>query len=370
VSILDRYLVREILLPFLAGLVFLTQVLLATQILTQADVLFGSGVSAWDILIVVVSLIPRLLDRVFPVALLLGAVLGLGRWADDRELMALSAAGISPLRLVRVPIVLGLAVTALALWVGLDLTPRGLRSARLEVNEIIKKNVTHDVRAGVFYEEIPDWTVYAGEVSEGRWKHVLISDRSDPSAPLLVLARSGRLEPLETGEAMRLVLEDGELHREPRGTDEYVLGRFRSATFTMGVGGTISERNRLIGSPYEAGPRRILELIRENATSNPANALRWECFLYRRIAEPLGILMFALLAVPLGTIRRGGRAFGYLSTLLTVIVYYALGRYGEGLSRREVLPPWLGPNLPNLAVLVVAIALVWLTIRRGAGAVR
>src|SRR4030067_1170975 len=42
---LDRYLAREILLPFAAGLLFLTQVLIATQILAQADVLLGSGVS-------------------------------------------------------------------------------------------------------------------------------------------------------------------------------------------------------------------------------------------------------------------------------------------------------------------------------------
>ena len=42
-SLLDRYLAREILLPFLAGLVFLTQVLLASQLLAQADVLLGSG---------------------------------------------------------------------------------------------------------------------------------------------------------------------------------------------------------------------------------------------------------------------------------------------------------------------------------------
>ena len=43
VGLLDRYLAREILLPMAAGLLFLTQLLLATQILAQAAILFGAG---------------------------------------------------------------------------------------------------------------------------------------------------------------------------------------------------------------------------------------------------------------------------------------------------------------------------------------
>ena len=50
-----------------------------------------------------------------PLAFLLGAVLGVGRLAEDREVVALSAAGITPVRLVRVPILLGGLVAAAAL---------------------------------------------------------------------------------------------------------------------------------------------------------------------------------------------------------------------------------------------------------------
>ena len=75
-SALDRYLTREILPPFAAGLVFLTQVLVATQLLGQADVLLGAGVSGLDLAVVVVALVPHFLGYVLPVAFLLGAVLG------------------------------------------------------------------------------------------------------------------------------------------------------------------------------------------------------------------------------------------------------------------------------------------------------
>jgi lipopolysaccharide export system permease protein len=179
---LDRYLAREILLPFGAAVLFLDQLLLATQLLSQGDVLFGSGVSPWDVLGVALRLTPHLLGYVLPVAFLLGCVLGVGRLAEDRELVALGSAGISPARLVPVPLLLALLVSALALWLALRVEPAGLYQARLRLNEIIKRNVTNDVRPGVFYEEIPDLTLYAAEVRNGRWRHVLISDRSDPAA--------------------------------------------------------------------------------------------------------------------------------------------------------------------------------------------
>jgi lipopolysaccharide export system permease protein len=365
---LDRYLAREILLPFAAGLLFLTQALLATQILAQADVLLGSGVSLVDIAAVAVDLVPHFLGYVLPVAFLLGAVVGTGRFAEDRELVALGAAGLSAARLARVPAGLAVAVGAIALWISLVLEPAGLHDARVRVNDLIRKNVTSDVRAGVFYEDIPDLTLYAEVTSGGRWRHVLISDRTDPSAPLLALAGAGRIEPAGAGEGMRLLLERGEVHREEQRVEEYVAANYQRATITLGVGQTLSDRNRLVGSPFELGPRDVVALAR--GAKDPWEARRWWTFLHRRIAGPLAVLAFGLLAVPIAAYRRGGRAFGYVATLVAVVAYYAVLRFGEGLSQRGALPSWLGPNLPNVAIALVAFLALVSMERRGPGAVR
>ena len=367
-TLLDRYLAREILLPFSAGLLFLTQILIATQILAQADVLLGSGVSLVDVAAVALDLVPHFLGYVLPVAFLLGAVVGVGRLADDRELVALGAAGLSPARLVRVPAVLGLAVAALALWVGLVLEPAGLRDARVRLNDLIRRNVTNDVRSGVFYDDIPGLTLYAEKALGGRWEHVLISDRTDPAAPLLALADAGRLELAGPGDDVRLVLDRGEVHREELRADEYVAARYEHATITLGIGQTLSERNRLVGSPFELGPKDIVR--RARAARDGDGARRWWTFLHRRIAGPLAILAFGLLAAPLAASRRGGRAFALAATLVAVVSYYALLRFGEGLAQRGAVPPWLGPNLSNLVAAAAGVALAVLMERRGPGAVR
>jgi lipopolysaccharide export system permease protein len=366
VTRLDRYLAREILLPFAAALLFLTQLLLASQLLAQADVLFGGGVSPWDVLRILLDLVPHLLEYVLPVAFLLGAVLGVGRLAEDREVVALSSVGISPVRLTRVPLLLGGAVSLLALVMALVVAPAGLRDARQRVDEVIRKNLQGEVRAGVFYEDIPGITLYTARVEGGRFHDLLIADRTNPSAPVVVLARTGRMEGGPSG-GLRLVLDDGEIHREEPGASDYVVARFARASADLGLGATLDARNSLANNAFEFGPGQI---VQEWAKGDDQNRRYWQTFLWRRIAVPLGILALGLLAVPIASLRRGGRASGYAVSLLSVVGYYALLRLGEGLGHDGRLPPWLGANLANLAAVALAVALLALLARRGTGAVR
>ena len=369
--LLDRYLGKEILLPFVAAVLFLTQLLLATQILAQAEVLFGSGVALGDAGAILVSLLPHILGYVLPIAFLLGAVLGVGRLSDDREVMALGAAGISPARLVRVPLALGVCAGALGLWISLSLEPAGLTAARVRIAEVVKRNVTNDVRAGTFYDQIPGYTLYAEKVHRGGWEHVLISDRSDPATPVLALSGEGRLAPVGSGGEMQLVLQDGELHREDAESDEYVTAQFRHAELVLGLGTALTDRSVLLRGVREMTSGAMRTRIAEaRARGDRAEALRYEGYLHRRVAQPLAVLPFALLALPLGAARRGGRGWAIGATLLAVVVHYVLLRGGEVLAQRGALPPAIALQLPTVVLSLVALALLAQQARRGVGAVR
>jgi lipopolysaccharide export system permease protein len=371
VSLLDRYLAKEILLPFVAGVLFLTQLLLATQLLSQAEVLFGSGVALTDVAAILVSLLPHVLGYVLPIAFLLGAVLGVGRLAEDREVMALAAAGVSPARLVRVPLALAVLAGALGLWLSLSLEPEGLSAARARVNDVVKRNVTNDVRAGTFYDQIPGYTLYAERVGSGGWEHVLISDRSDPASPVLALSGAGRLEPVGSGQEMQLVLERGELHREDAEAEEYVTAEFRRAELVVGLGTALTDRSSLLRGVREMTAGAMQERIRlARERGDEKEALRFEGYLHRRIAQPLAVLPFALLALPLGASRRAGRAFAVGATFLAVVAHYVLLRAGEVMAQRGALPAALSLQLPTVVLSLVALALIVQQARRGVGAVR
>ena len=61
---------------------------------------------------------------------------------------------------------------------------------------------------------------------------------------------------------------------------------------------------------------------------------------------PLGILALGLLAVPIASLRRGGRASGYAVSILSIVGYYALLRLGEGLGH-DGIPAALAGRQPG-----------------------
>jgi lipopolysaccharide export system permease protein len=314
---------------------------------------------------------PHILGYVLPIAFLLGAVVGVGRLAEDREVMAIAAAGVSPTRLVRVPLALGIAAAALGLWLATSLEPAGLAAARERMNDVVKRNVTNDVRAGTFYDQIPGYTLYAEKVRRGRWEHVLVSDQTDPGSPVLALAGAGRLEPVGTGQEMQLVLDGGELHREDAESDEYVTADFRTATLVIGLGTALSDKSVLLRGVREMTSAQMRERVREaRARGDVAEVRSFEGYLNRRIAQPLAVLPFALLAFPLGASRRAGRAFAVGATLLAVVAHYVLLRGGEVLAQKGALPAAFALQLPTVVLSLVALALIAQQARRGIGAVR
>ena len=68
--ILDRYLVRELLLPFFLALLVLTFMLLIPPILEHGEQLIAKGVDVADRRAVLLTLLPQALGVTIPMALL------------------------------------------------------------------------------------------------------------------------------------------------------------------------------------------------------------------------------------------------------------------------------------------------------------
>ncbi len=366
-KLLARYLLRELLVPLGVWVAFLFLLLLTMQFLRGTDVLLGSSVTLEDFGRIILYLTPHFLMMALPIAFLLAILLGLGRLAEDRELTALQALGIGPAQLLAGPLAVGAVLAGLMLLLTSSAEPWGLTGVKEFVAEIIKKNVVGDVKAGVFYEDLSHLTLYAERV-EGRqreWTNVLLHDDREPSAPLLMLARKGRVDTDGAGQVLTLVLGDGEAHRSSHSTTDYAVVTFEKGEIAVGVEGNMGRRNRFRSPKEELTPSELLEAA-EEAERNGEDPKPFLMALHNRLGHAMAPLAFALVGTPLAIGRRqGGRAWGYLLTLGGYVIFYLLMRYFEQLGQQGKLPVLVAGQLANVLFCVVGLVALYRVTRSG-----
>src|SRR5678816_4788752 len=120
---LDRYIFLEVLVPGLIALAALTFVVLSTKggggLLL--DIIVRQSPSAAEILDILAALLPAVLIRTIPMAVLMGILTGFSRLSSDSEAIAMRASGISMGRILRPVLVFAtlawITTEALTIWV-------------------------------------------------------------------------------------------------------------------------------------------------------------------------------------------------------------------------------------------------------------
>jgi len=354
--VLVRYLLKELAVPLGIGIAFLFLLLFAMQFLRGADVLLGSAVTAGDMARIIFYLSPHLLVMALPVAFLMAILLGFGRLGEDRELTALQSLGIGPSQIVILPLAAGVLLGAVMLVFSFSADPWGLTAVRRVVNEIIKKNVVGDVKPGVFYEDLSHLTVYAQSVEpiKRRWTNVLMYDDNDPTSPVLMLAPEARVNPAAPGEALKLRLTDGDVHRANRSSSDYTVIHFESGEFIAGVGDALYRKNRFRSPSDELTPPELLQA----AAAAKAEGSEWRPFLmayHRRFGQALTPISFALIGTALAMSRRQSRARAYLLSILGYVVYYVLSKTFENFGIQGKLPVFVAGQLHNAIFAAVGL---------------
>lgn len=362
---LHLYLAGEILRPFAVSLLLMFQLLFALQLLRGTDLVFGAGATAADVGRIALCLAPHFVAMALPIAYLLGVLIGLGRLSEDRELLALSAFGLDPARLLIVPLAVALAASAVGVGLGRRIEPMGIQRVRTVAGELLRKNLQGRVRSGTFFGDLTGLTVYAEDVDPGTgaWHHVLVHDDRDPRSPLLVLAQGGRLA-VGPGDGVSLLLDDGRVHRAGAKADAYSVMQFEHGRIEVDLGKAFLHRNKLEANSSELTASALRAAASRAPRGSPAAARLWT-ELARRLALPMAPLAFALVAVPLATrLRRGARAQGFGLAAAGFALYYVVARLGQQWGNAGALPPSLAAQLANLTFALVGVWLLAAARRR------
>lgn len=149
-KIIDRYILREMSVPFFASLGVMTFVLLLGKILQLMDLMVNKGINVFDIAKLILFLMPYFLLFTIPISLLLAVLIGLGKLASGNEITAIKNAGISLYRL-SLPIAVASLVTFLiALSLSLFFVPYSNYATKDLLFSIVRQNASAGIKEKVF----------------------------------------------------------------------------------------------------------------------------------------------------------------------------------------------------------------------------
>ena len=366
--ILDRYVVREILPPFLLSLLIFTFVLTLPPVMEQLERLVAKGVS-WGVAAqIIVTLIPQALGLTIPMATLTGILIGLGRLSADREAVALLACGVSPYRLLRPLLAFAVAATAATAYVMFEAIPDANQRFREITWELVSKRVENDVQPRVFFEDFPGYVLYSRDIAPaGGWKDVLVADTSTPGATTVSMASRGRLV----------------LNREARRVDLVLTEGTRYLTGAEGASQIYDFRGDLIVSldadqvfgrqeiPRQVTEKSIADLRADAATKlnrkeGPLSPHPELIYIQQKFSIPVACLVFAVIGLALGlSSARDGKMAGFVVAFAVVFAYYGIMEIAAAHTRGHYRTIEAAGELHTASFLLANLARWWPNIIMG-----
>ncbi len=321
---LDRYVIREIIPPFVLSLLVYTFILEIPPVMRQLEQLVAKGVSWGAAGRILLTLIPQGLGLTIPMATLTGILVGLGRLSADREAVALLACGVSPYRLLRPVLGFATLAVAAALYVMLEAIPDANQAFREITFDLVSKRVASDIQPRVFFDEFPGFVLYTRDQGPGgRWKDVMVADDRKTGSSAVYMASSGQLVVNRQERRVALILTDGIQYTSGAGGH---IGTYR---FPADIQVSLDPESvfRRVELPRTVTEKSIAELqadrvrkLREGYSPHPEIM-----YTVQKFSLPVACLVFALVGLALGlTSARESKMSGFVVGLAVVFAYYAI----------------------------------------------
>lgn len=374
-KLFDRYIYKEIIPPFFLGLVVYTFVLLMNQILQLSEIFITREVSFKAVLNFFIYLFPSILAFTIPMAILVGVLAGLSRLSSDTEITAFKTLGVSYKRLLRPVLIFSVCGWLLTSFLTLYLAPHANYKWVQNLSRSILGKIELNIEPHEFNESIPKTVLFIQDITHRNyWENVFVYFSDTPQEPKVITAKNGRLNFFPKEKRATIELFEGVVHsynlNQPQ---KYSITSFEHLEKELDVKNlyaSLSDKKQVREKDIEEllNDIKILKSkLKENNSSKNNSIVFTEkkrkyvshwIEVHKKFALPFACLMFALLALPLGThTRKGGKSSGFTLSIGIILLYYILITAGENLAVEGKISPWVGMWGANILFGVVAIFL-------------
>lgn len=345
--IIDRYLIREILISLLA----VTSVLLLI-FLSSTFIRFLGYVAAGDlpgniVLQMVVLKGISNLDVVLPLSYFFAVLLSLGRFYRDHEMTALAACGVGQLGIMKTVLLTVPLVVGLIAYISIYASPWAVSKWQAIQQKAKEESELGGVAAGRFKEASTGKLIVYVEKKNNETKqmqNVFVENRENNQLHILSSESAYFYTNPDSGDEF-IVMVDGYRYEGEPGSVDYHIVKFKKHGVRIEQTTSVDVRAKRSSLP-------VAQIW--NTTD-----LRLEAEFQRRLTIPFSALFFSLLAVPLSRSNpREGRFARIFSAVLIYVIYNNLMGVAQSWVEAGSIPRAIGMWWVPILLLIGTIGMM------------
>jgi len=351
-SIVNRYIFREMIPPFVVTLVFFTFIFLMANILDITNYIVNYRISMTTVLLMLIYSVPYFLEFVIPMAVMMAVLLTFLRLSNDNEIVALKAGGISIYGLLPPVLVFCLMGCLLTGYMAIYGLPWGRLSFKELVIEVAATHIDVGLKERTFNDSFKDVMLYINKVDlkNNELIDIFIEDQRNKKFVSTVVATRGELLKDPDKLAYRLRLFNGSINQVDQDSRAVNSINFDTYDVSLDLEKVISSTRK---GPKDEKEMNLSELRMYLNTAKKKDAQYYVTLIefHKKFSIPFACLALGLLAVPLGvqsniTKRSAGLGLG----LVFFLFYYLLLSAGLVFGETGIYPPAIGMWVPNMVM--------------------
>jgi lipopolysaccharide export system permease protein len=357
IRILDKYILKEMLGPFVFGVCAFTSIFIAGGVLfrlVNLITLFGASYASIGKLFFLS--LPEFINYTFPMSVLLASLLTFGRLSASSEITAIKCGGVSFYRMSAPVFGMALCISVFSMFFAEKIVP----AAKAAYNNVLYYEVQRNVKprsqnhivikdtSGAAIERL----TYARrfEEADGIMYDVIVEEFKDNSLIHLQNAEKA------TWREGAWLMENGVVYDLSAGGGLSRSARFREQLLPVKL--TPRQVNGEQKEPAEMSIGELRERVRVlDRQYAPTERYRME--MYQRFTIPLASVIFALIGTPLGLQpQRSSSSIGLGLSIIIIFVYYAVMTLTLTLGKNGGMPPLLAAVTPDALGLLAGLLLI------------
>lgn len=373
VSVMDRYLISELIPPFLFGMGLFSSIGVTIgslfEIMRKA---VDAGLPISLVMKVLLLSLPQFMAYAFPTSVLLATLLTYSRLSNDSELIALRSCGVSIYRLLLPALVLSFVVTGITFTFNEYVVPASNYQATLTMERALDEEKPSFQERNIFYQEFGDIEqpdggkdkvlkrlFYAERFDGERMKGLTVLDWSQNGLNQIVTSESAVWNPAQNTwdffNGTIYVISPDASYRNILRFQQQQLQLPRTPLDLASKGRDYNEMN--IAQAMER-----LKIERQSGNEDKIRKLLIR--IHQKIALPFACVVFGLVGTTLGNRpQRTGRATGFGVSVLVIFAYYMLMAIGDALGLSSYVSPIVAAWLPNLLCFGAGLFLLFRVVR-------